>query len=679
MAVLRGTVPQRAIDDESGFASSSLLSLGGISTREPLRPHRSAHSLLSPLHSLLASLCIPLTPSSLAVVTPSLLLTVLEALLETRIEDVPEEWRGSWSRDHRRGIVEVLIRAIAEVQEGLTRAVRPNNGAVETPRWGSASVDIEQAVRGKEEEVAKLVAGLLEIAEAMGIPLFDESEGTVLAALSTSSSYHVTSHDQTPCAYPRTSTLPAASAPLSQIYETPTPSALFAPRPLHPPRPRSPPALNRRSTSALSASTSAASSASLRSSHTQRTASTSLTVPSHLSSSSSHSSTRPSLLSELSKSGYLSPPPGSPRRARSSRSVRSNEGEDTTAEIRSRSTLELMKRLATEQEKEKGKRAVADTRRINAVAPEANAPRAQAKQEKERDKGKGRELLRPRRPSLGEDGDVNAGGLSCGGCCESCGVALRLSDEDGGSSSASSSRPDSPSFSTSTGELPSASRGPSHDSHQRSLHHARRRPRATKGVPACTCQPPHQPQPPAKPPQRNSSHSRHLSRCSSSSLTVDPSSRNAVPLPTAVRRIRVVRPFSTSSSTTATEPTLPDIHHSPAASRSRNIALRRALADADAADLSIHGESEIEAFERLHLGHSHSSAPPTASSPLSDSAHPQLVPSTPPPASTSETTKETEETPSPYTLMLLAQRDRLKEKLEVLRRRERDRVEAGMV
>ncbi|GAA5932052.1 hypothetical protein JCM10213_006738 [Rhodosporidiobolus nylandii] len=547
---------------DPGYASTSGFSLGGISTREPLRSSHPPHRLLSPLRSLLTSLNIPISPSSLAIVTPSLLLTVLEALLETRIEDVPDEWRGSWSREHRRGIVDVLVRAIDEVVEGLTRALDGAEVRGRLGRWRAEQVDVEEVVRGKEDEVAKLVAGLLEIAEAMGVSSLDDGEETVLAGPSTSTPYYH-SPDHTPRPYPHTSVVPPSpdSSPFTAAV-TSTPSTLFAPRPLHPARlPDHPHPPSRRAPSAFSASTTSAVSGSSALSH--HSASTSLTVPSHPASSrSSSGSVRPSLLSELSKSGTLSPPPGSPRRLRTSR-LSAGEGDETTAGIRTRSTLELMRRLKEERERER-ERARQDerAREQSCHALDAKEEEREA-EERRRRKGKGKERELPERADLSfsasstsstEEGEAD---LSC----EACGAALCR-----GGLSPSSRRPPNP--------------------------------------------------PPPQPPR---------------------------PRKAASAAARLVR------------------------------------AD-DPGELSVHGESEIEAFERLHLGHSarssghpHATPPSAPTAPPPASAAPQ--PSTPAPAH--PPAAEGAETPSPYQLMLLAQRDRLKEKLAALQRRERDRQEAG--
>jgi len=85
----------------------------------------------------------------------------------------------------------------------------------------------------------------------------------------------------------------------------------------------------------------------------------------------------------------------------------------------------------------------------------------------------------------------------------------------------------------------------------------------------------------------------------------------------------------------------------------------------DVALLSIHGESEIERFENSHQK-SHSVL-------LSDPALPSSSPSTPQ-VRKSETVSVA--VPSPYTMLLLAQRAELAEKLRALERRERDRIAA---
>ncbi|GAA5858640.1 hypothetical protein JCM8547_001402 [Rhodosporidiobolus lusitaniae] len=655
-----------------------------MSTREPLRPRREPHPLLEPLHSLLAALNIPLSPSSLAIVTPSLLLTILEALLETRIEDVPDEIRGSWQREHRRTIVEVLVSAIDEVMEGLTRVL---DERALRKSWRADEVNIEQVVRGSEKDVAVLVAGLLEIAEAMGVPAFEPS--TELSQPRDLFS----SPSETPRPHPLTSTIPpsAASSAFISTTTTPTPHKLFAPRALQPPRPRSAPLAvslpSHRASSALSASTvSRTSTASARSADSRVSGSTSLTVPSHPSSSSSKSSTRPSLLSELAQSGVLSPP-RSPRRRR--RGSASTVGEDTTEEIRVRSTLSLLKRLTEEQEREQERKAKREKKKT-----EEQEREQELMVERRRRKSKGKELDQPaeedpfttERPIEGERTR-----------CEDCGAAVRhsrrRSTETGDEASV-----ESDAFSSSLPRSPSPSASSSCPSErEHSVHSGRRKPahKAEHPIPPCSCRASrsssrsHPPQPSLPQPHQRASTSTQPR------TTTNAQAASASTLPR--RRTRITRPADFSSS----HPThCPPLRSAPSTlsplaqselpqlpARSNHPRPRHLARTADdAGELSVHGESEIEAFERLHLGYLRSSScarPPDHPRPPS-APHP-VGPSTPSchPASSSAAhppqldPSHEQEAPSPYTLMLLAQRDKLRQKLAVLERRERDRMEAA--
>ncbi|GAA6011617.1 hypothetical protein JCM10207_002680 [Rhodosporidiobolus poonsookiae] len=702
----RLAVDHSLLDGE--FASSSMLSVGGMSTREPLRQTRDPHPLLPPLRTLLTTLNIPLAPTSLAIVTPTLLLTVLEALLETRIEDVPDDWRGSWAREKRRAVVEVLVKAIDEVVSGLTRSVAVDETGRSFLRWSSGEVDVEQVVRGREDEIAKLVAGLLEIAEVMGIP--DLGTG--------SSPYDLDTPKQpTFQAYPRNSTLPTISPSTSSslsIDATPTPTLLFAPRPLYPRRTEQPPApvfANSRARSALSASsTTTSSTSSSRSAQTRHSASTSLTVPSKPRSSSSRSSTtaRPSLVSELAQSGCLSPPPGSPRRPRTLRSsAGAGEGDDSTGEIRARSTLELLKRLAAQKEREEeaDRARELEQRRVEQACRIEEQTREAKERRRRKGKGKEREIV----PSSAEESGV----ASETPCCDGCGAAVHGRRARSTRDMPTSSTPASTSSSRSTSPSPAAASASFKDTFASSDPVAQ--PRSSKVSPlrhrrsssnsahaACTCH--------ARPADADASaprdaDTRHRRARSEAPALVGGSigASTAASAPAPRRRIRVARsaaphppaaahrPRSHSSDA---PPSDPDQSQLPPAARPSPTRERRRLAD-DVAELSVHGESEIEAFERLRRGgldstpqavqpdHLHASSP-------SHSA-PADAPTAPPPDPTAPTTPRAApvgthasaaparalETPSPYTLMLLAERERLRQKLAVLQRRERDRAEAA--
>ncbi|GAA5888824.1 hypothetical protein JCM5296_005005 [Sporobolomyces johnsonii] len=631
-------------DGDASFAGYTSTAL---STREPLCPG-SPHPLLAPLNSLLAVLLIPLTLTSLSLATPSLLLNVLEALLETRLEDVPAELRASWERSKRIRVAEVLVEAVAEVLDGLARA----KGVTGKAHWRRGDVEINQVVRGVESELAKLVEGLLQIAEGMGVVSHGDEEPT----LSLAEEQHDDPFDSIAVPNSSSSTLPprfprfplfTSTTPFNPS-STPTRSILFAPRPLRQSHSHSPPATAplRATFSQLPprppprASSSASSSSSVQ---TATSRSTSLTIPS-----------RPSLVSELSKSGSLSPPPQSPR---------TSSG---------RSTLRLMQRRLEEQE-------------WTPIAPlsfhvevqQAASCRPQERPEVpapdsgdlEEDAESFFEPLRstpvvPIRSTRDSQPIVAAAKISKKGkeravvdaasetpgshecvCYDGCGATLRLSAAT--SSSASDVEGDETSASSSM-----------------SLPAARRRHRGRRGAGEepgwCGCgtsggeegdasdtteagnndegDEPTRSKDLGRRPRQPWKSTRHHHR-SHSSHTINPSASSHSILPAAApppssppaRRVRIVR--------------------------------TAALATEEAGDLSVHGDSEIEAFEAARRG---------TARPLSPA--PPATPAAPEPTRLASVV--TTATPSPYTMLLLAQRARLAEKLKALQLRERDRREA---
>ncbi|GAA5827703.1 hypothetical protein JCM11251_001797 [Rhodosporidiobolus azoricus] len=694
--------------EDSLLDEGSRFSVGGMSTREPLSQSAKPHPLLPHLHSLLSSLSIPLTLSSLAIVTPSLLLTILEALLETRIDDVPDSWRGSWAREHRRGVVEALVRAMEEVVQGLTRAFDESESRRRLLQWRGKEVDVGQVVRGKEEDVAKLVAGLLDIAEAMGIATSDGS-GNEFPVTSTPLYHSPSTSVATPRPFPSPSIAPST---LSSTC-TPTPLTLFAPRPLHAPRRRqSPPAASSSAATraaSLATSTSASSATSL---HSHSSSSTSVTVPSHpRSSASSRTSHRPSLVAELAKSGYLSPPPGSPRRQRVPRSSSTGQTEDlcdSTSGYGRRSTLALLKRL--EQERLREQQAAERVRNKQALGGiDVFVGDQQLSSPNNAPKGKERETRVMEEDPFLEQSGYSSEAEQTESCCEGCGSSMRETRRKAGggtegelssASSSSSSRP------TSSG--PSSS----HEAHHERPHkrvsrrrspppvtpHPSNRHRLASAVPPCTCRKP----PTSGSPPNRSERSRKMHR-----QTADHASTNEAPAtispPAPSRRVRVVRSSVCSSTATATPanhryPTSDSAQYRQLGKTSVSVPIRSKRPQAagtgareggETGDLSVHGESEIEAFERLRLGHQRPQGPPVSpdlaavesssanlpSDPARAPLHP--APSTPQPTFSRAPAQAQAETPSPHTLMLLAQRDRLREKLAALQRRERDRLEAA--
>ncbi|GAA6046785.1 hypothetical protein JCM3770_005642 [Rhodotorula araucariae] len=214
------------------------------------------HPLLAPLNTLLAALVIPLQLPSLQLATPTLLLSILEAVLETRIDDVPEAARGSWDRQHRRTVTLVLVRAIDEVLHGLARQSRD----ARTAAWRVGDVDIDDVVRGKEYQVAKLVAALLDIADALKVvpPAEGRADPPATAKARQKSFTHLGATLPSPAgtptplpALPLQSTLPSLDIMRSPTPRSPTPrrrprasppptaepATLFAPRALRAPRP----------------------------------------------------------------------------------------------------------------------------------------------------------------------------------------------------------------------------------------------------------------------------------------------------------------------------------------------------------------------------------------------------------------------------------------------------------
>ncbi|GAA6040481.1 hypothetical protein JCM8097_004570 [Rhodosporidiobolus ruineniae] len=581
---------------------SSLLSVGGISTREPLNLQKPPHPLLPPLRALLASLGLPssLAPSSLALATPSLLLAILEALLETRIADVQDEWRGSWTRDHRRGVVEVLVRAIGEVALGLTGAGRGGEAEQRLGRWRAEEVDVELVVRGREGAVAKLVQGLLDIAESMGVYVPAPAQSTPADGVKKSALFP-------PFVPP---TMSPASSPFVEDTSsaTPTPS-LFAPRPLRPSRPVS------------STSRSSAPSAALRSS-SSTSASTSLTVPTHshshprplsrsttsTTSRSSRSSTSTSTASTARPASFLSelassPPPLSPRRRPRSR-ARTADGGDETREVSwetgsgstgGRSTLERLRRAAE---------AGVEERRQAEREREERAQEEERRREKAKGKGKARQedeedpfAASPSSASAAEDEGETP-------CCDDCGASLLLrraprrkwqrlrgTEEAASGDEASSSS----SFDPSAGE--SSAEGSTSPSHHplRARHRAQRERREAVPPCTCTCAPP-----PPRPPGKRRAKRPPATICNPATLNVNQLPPASTPAPTSAprRRIRIVRPASSRPSTTLPSSSIPTSATPPRASLIDEGAPDDLVLSA--VELSIHGESEIEAFERAH-------------------------------------------------------------------------------
>ncbi|GAA5903132.1 uncharacterized protein JCM6883_002706 [Sporobolomyces salmoneus] len=639
----------------AGYASTA-----DLSTREPTID-TPAHPLLKSFNSLLNSLLIPLSLSSLALATPTLLLTVLEVLLETRIIDVPDDYRGSWERSKRTKIAQVVVQAVGEVLDGLARA----NGKEVDEEWRREKVEVRGVVRGTEEELAKIVNGLLRIAQGFGVdfespPPLPATRNVVKGASRTSTEL------QRPIPLPRKdlSKPPPSNPPVSPS-AAPTPSLLFAPRPLRqPPQP-----LPRSISSSISSSSS-------RSSH-----STSLTIP--------HPH-RPSLFNELERSGTLSPPPrmpGSPRRhtSRSENGIEAREGR------KSRSTLELMRERESragkdaqseEEKKDKGKgkgkeREIDDvfsTPRDNDPEKKLRRPAEKAKQKeagrgvdpgkvepkvtkdevaeskkKEREKRAKVKKGKERATEMEEDDDVtrNPNGYSSSSeheCCRDCRAGLTKTS--GTTSQASSS--------TNSDSDPSNRRPRrSHADHFRSSRTRPEQGKSRKKEKWCRCQ---------------SGEGDH-GDCSSEG---EGSSSSTLKKTQGERRHRSDRTKTKKeSSKEPRKKTTNDLSastSSPPARRVRVIRLNRDahLSSNETGNLSVHAESEIDRFEssRQTFSARDSRASPQPTTPVT------------PAASTTREETISASTPSPYTMLLLAQRARLAEKLRALELRERDRMAA---
>ncbi|GAA6055110.1 hypothetical protein NBRC10513_000798 [Rhodotorula toruloides] len=144
-------------DEDSEEHASFAPTLTRLTTRAPVKPQTRSRPLLDHFLSLLATLAIPLQLSSLALATPTLLLTVLEALLETRLIEVEKGWRGSTDNQDKRYLLAVLLEAITQVWEVVTRRTSEcQNGWV----WRPDEIDVNKAVNGDEEEIARIVEAM---------------------------------------------------------------------------------------------------------------------------------------------------------------------------------------------------------------------------------------------------------------------------------------------------------------------------------------------------------------------------------------------------------------------------------------------------------------------------------------------------------------------------------------
>ncbi|GAA5881622.1 hypothetical protein JCM16303_005513 [Sporobolomyces ruberrimus] len=696
MDVSRNTIAD-ASRSLAGYASTS-----NLSTREPLRP---PHPLLNAFNLLLVTLGIPLSLNSLSLATPTLLLTTFEALLETRLIDVPEEYRGSWERGKRTRVTQVLVSAIGEVCDALER--RGGGGKGENGKaWRREEVEIRGVVRGNQGELGKLVDGLLRIAKGLQVP-FDEStlweEGTARRRRNDTTGM-LEGSGNTPikleplCAKPSSST-PRSLPPFHQPF-APTPTILFTPRPLR--RNLNPIHTPDRPAPSLSSST-ATTSSSRSSARTARTHSTSLTIP------------RPSLLDALERT--ISPPPrmpGSPRRTRlqnqyedeekgserqggtgtgGKRSTLRSERQGGTGTGGKRSTLRLMREFEENKTKEKtsgeekeeiedvfstpstrNNRPIqeeiiqASTLRLIQVGSKDRQEASTRSKATEDDKGKsalrerregsiskkrGKERAREREAAR-LDYDSNSGQE----CCAECRVAAVLPRKKGKERSEGE------------GADVKESREPREDGSSRIQNEERRRRvkvrDETRDTDWCEC---------------CSDEGGEADVGSSTSVSgkeeVDQSSsrstirkdislrpRTAPDEASARRRRRAKDSGEDETGPKDSGQPLQSSPTSPPAPPARRVRVERTKKPADPTsskelgNLSVHGESEIERFERNRLP-----------LPTSSGGPPTTLPSTAP-AQTEPATL------SPYTMLLLAQRANLAEKLRALELRERDRVRA---
>ncbi|GAA5987478.1 hypothetical protein JCM5350_003095 [Sporobolomyces pararoseus] len=594
--------------------------------------------------------------------------------LKTRIVDVPDDYRGSWERTKRTKVAEVVVQAIGEVLDGLARAA----GRERDEEWRTEAVQVRGIVRGTEEELAKLVHGLMKIARGLRI----DFEGPSSTPRTTYVVVDPGPSTRRPPLASKDLSKPSSNQSLSPSNSTTRPPSLFATRPLRQPvLPVKP--LTRSVSSSISSS----------SSHSSR--STSLTIP--------HPHHRPSLFNELEKSGTLSPPPrmpGSPRRHQNRLEVRKLEEEEEGK--KKRSTLELMRDSQTRRgtigeaediaevkrkDKGKGKEKEIDdvfstprdvvsqnnlkTQAIGGGTTSSKASRKrvteglaktksletdQSTVEEKTQKVKGKEKRasdqKGKERAREEVRPVERIGASSSTeveCCRECRAELSSGKEQ----VSTFSGPDS-------ATLPSQSqRDRPHPVNSQSKKESSRTRRSLKW---CQCQ------------------SEEREDCSSSTTAEEEEEENASSSSTLGKSARTATRHNRSRNkrtkdrdkNPATELSA-SISSSQPARRVRVARIDRtskpaSSSEQEAGDLSVHGESEIERFEATHQ---------SSSSPLVDNSQRQpSQPMTPPSSSPQHDPTHSTTTPSPYTMLLLAQRARLAEKLRALELRERDRIAA---
>ncbi|GAA5846872.1 hypothetical protein JCM3766R1_004681 [Sporobolomyces carnicolor] len=622
----------------------------------------------------------------LSIVTPTLLLTVLECVLETRIVDVPDEYRASEDRSKRTHVAHALVKAIRHVVERLERRRQPDDakGAAAVPIVDEN--DARGIVNGDERAIANVVESLLTIATTLGVLVADRR--------------------------PRPPDEDGSRSRLATATRRPLPRS-----------PRDPSTLSSRSSVSSSSATS-------RTTSSQPTMVTNRDVS---------VSKRPSLVSELERNtssgaggaGHslplLSPPPimpGSPRRRRDRLVVVPNEPGSTAAAAvvkdgagwsRSRSTLEiiLMRQRRKDSEEAVGDRGGADDEeddvfsdfqsRTRTVRPttevdslEGAATVKQKTQEKST-KRQGPEKIpsASRKPSRkgearaasdgskrGEEEEGDSGGSESvsddATTCPNC-RPREATGIDPGYSTSHSSR-------SSSGHT----RSTSNRSSIRHLAETRR--------------------------TGDAGWTRRDTDCRQCQLVdragedtngdeVSAASPRRPGVQTRRRGIRRVAGGEGQGGGTSRETCLgsnrPLDEHEELDSSSSSLPARRvrvsrrqeagidpmtapaAVARGAERDLSVHGKSEIERFERSRSQLDHSPSRSEArrqegggEKPRDDTRRLDRLPADAAAEAADTTTQSMSRTRSPYTMLLLAQRARLAEKLRALELRERDRDEA---
>ncbi|TKA50280.1 hypothetical protein B0A53_06352 [Rhodotorula sp. CCFEE 5036] len=125
----------------------------------------STSPIVDRFNSLLALLRLPVQLPLLRLATPTLLLTVLEAILETRIVDVPAEWRADAEPATRLKVVQYLLRAIHQVTLGIatrTGLLPPSEAQVD-------KLEPRKVVDQDEHSLEPVLEVLLWIADALDI------------------------------------------------------------------------------------------------------------------------------------------------------------------------------------------------------------------------------------------------------------------------------------------------------------------------------------------------------------------------------------------------------------------------------------------------------------------------------------------------------------------------------